>query len=255
MHSHDAAGREVAFSAASAHVPSASRWSRSAAKRIFDVGLVLAAIPLLLPLVGIVALAILALCGRPIIFRQTRAGCYGRPFTIFKFRTMTHRTPERRFDIAAHAAGEITPLGRLLRHLKLDELPQAWNVLRGDMSLVGPRPKVPEQQLIELACRPGLTGPATLAFAREERMFARMPRENLDTFYQEIVLPAKHQLDAHYMAQATVLSDLRILLLTASGRWNISSLNPDRPHVRPDSKKPRLQPALSGAEACRNSAE
>jgi lipopolysaccharide/colanic/teichoic acid biosynthesis glycosyltransferase len=222
---------------------------------MFDVGVILALTPPLLPLLGLIALAIVVFSGRPTIFRQTRSGRYGRPFTIFKFRTMTHGTSERRFDIAAHAANEITALGRLLRRLKLDELPQAWNVLRGDMSLVGPRPKVPEQQLTELECRPGLTGPATLAFACEERMFARIPRENLHTFYQEIVLPAKHRLDAHYMARATVLSDLRILLLTASGRWHISSLNLDRPRVRPDSRKTRLQPGLSGAEACRNSAE
>jgi lipopolysaccharide/colanic/teichoic acid biosynthesis glycosyltransferase len=121
---------------------------------------------------------------------------------------------------ACAASERITSIGMILRRLKLDELPQFFNVLRGDMSLVGPRPRIAEQQIGTFRCKPGITGPATLAFAREETFLAQIPAQSLPQYYRECVLPAKHQLDSAYMARATMSSDLHILLLTALGRWH-----------------------------------
>ena len=221
---HDALDIPVEFGvAASAQAEPLSPWTRSRARRVFDIAFILAISPLLLPAIGVIALAIAVTSGTPIVFRQTRAGRFGRSFTIFKFRTMTHAPANRASAIAAHAADEITTIGRLLRRSKLDELPQALNVLIGDMSLVGPRPKVPAQQQARLDCRPGLTGSATLAFAHEERLFAQIPRDLLDDYYRDVVLPAKHRLDTDYLKRATLLSDLQILRDTALGRWGFAA--------------------------------
>jgi lipopolysaccharide/colanic/teichoic acid biosynthesis glycosyltransferase len=195
-----------------------SGWSTSGAKRLFDIALVLAAAPILLPLLMVVALSICICDGPPILFWQLRIGRGGSPFFIYKFRTMKNKHDEQR-SITSTSQEEITRLGRLLRQFKLDELPQAFNVLLGDMSLVGPRPKIPEQQAGIFSCRPGITGSATLAFACEELLFAQVPREQLPEYYRTQVLPVKMLLDSDYMAQATLLSDVRILLRTVSGSW------------------------------------
>jgi lipopolysaccharide/colanic/teichoic acid biosynthesis glycosyltransferase len=115
-----------------------------------------------------------------------------------------------------------TPVGPFLRRWKLDELPQIWNVLSGDMSLVGARPKLPEHQVCELQCRPGITGAATIAFAREESFLARLPKHDLDDYYRERILPVKHQLDLEYMARATFGSDFKLLIDTVLRRWDTS---------------------------------
>ncbi len=197
-----------------------SAWSLSPAKRIFDIALVCAASPVLCPLLLIIGVAIRLTSPGPAIFRQTRIGARGLPFTILKFRTMIEPDASAGHGLACAAAERITPLGSILRKLKLDELPQFLNVLRGDMSLVGPRPKIAELHSGAFLCRPGITGAATLAFAREESFLSQIPAELLPQYYREHVQPAKHQLDAAYMAQATVSSDLHLLLLTALGRWH-----------------------------------
>jgi lipopolysaccharide/colanic/teichoic acid biosynthesis glycosyltransferase len=110
----------------------------------------------------------------------------------------------------------ITPIGALLRRYKLDELPQFWNVLRGDMSLVGPRPKLPHHEALLMTCRPGITGAATLAFRNEEEFLSEIPEDQLETFYETFVKPAKAHLDLEYMRTATLSSDLRVLWRTAS---------------------------------------
>lgn len=196
-----------------------SRWSRSRAKRILDLALVFACFPVLMPLLVVVGLAVFLTSGAPVIFCQCRLGKSGVPFSIYKFRTMRRAQGRGGSAIASESAKRVTWLGFLLRRSKLDELPQIWNVLAGDMSLVGPRPKVPEQQLRPLPCRPGLTGAATLAFAREESLLAPVPPEALQEFFQDTVLPAKHRIDALYMRNATLRSDLRIVADTILGRW------------------------------------
>lgn len=113
-----------------------------------------------------------------------------------------------------------TSIGRFLRRWKLDELPQLLNVLRGDMSLVGVRPKLPEHQIGNLSCRPGITGAATLAFAQEAAFLADIPKSQLGAYYRAVVLPAKWHLDVNYMAQATFLSDLRIIVDSVVHKWD-----------------------------------
>jgi lipopolysaccharide/colanic/teichoic acid biosynthesis glycosyltransferase len=155
---------------------------------------------------------------------QERIGRNGSRFTIIKFRTMEH------VRIGAHKAvtttenQKFTPVGPFLRKWKLDELPQLLNVLKGDMSLVGPRPKLPNHQVGRLHCRPGITGAATITFAREEEILARLPEHLLDSYYHEVVLPAKFKLDAEYMGQATFWSDLKLLVNTLLRRWDSSHM-------------------------------
>ena len=196
-----------------------SRWTTSPAKRVFDVAALLVFTPLWIPLLFVLAVIVRISSRGPVIFQQRRIGRYGRPFTIYKFRTMRHDPYGRRNAIAAVAVDDITPAGHILRRFKLDELPQLINVLLGHMSLVGPRPKVPEQQLEPLPCNPGITGSATLAFAREEALFSQIPEAELNTFYRDTVLPAKYRLDADYMRCATFARDLSILMDTVLGRW------------------------------------
>lgn len=133
---------------------------------------------------------------------------------------MKHLKKGRHLAVTTAGNQPFTPVGPFLRRLKLDELPQLFNVLAGDMSLVGPRPKLPEHRVADLQCRPGITGAATLAFAREEAVLARLPRHQLDELYHSVVLPAKHALDAGYMASATLRSDFRILWDTILRRWD-----------------------------------
>jgi lipopolysaccharide/colanic/teichoic acid biosynthesis glycosyltransferase len=150
-------------------------------------------------------------------------GRHGRVFTIVKFRTLTHCCAQNAHQAVTTAANQrFTPIGRFLRRWKLDELPQLWNVLAGDMSLVGARPKLPIHQLGELESRPGITGAATLAFAREETILARLPVGDLNGYYNDVILPIKHAIDQEYMARATFASDFRLLVNTVLRRWDSS---------------------------------
>lgn len=124
---------------------------------------------------------------------------------------------ESRAEITTAINQRFTPIGNILRRWKLDELPQVFNVLRGDMSLVGPRPKLANHQVAPLLCRPGITGKATHVFAREEVLLAGIPFDDLDHFYREVVLPMKHALDEQYMASATFRSDLALILKSVLG--------------------------------------
>ena len=196
-----------------------SSWVASGSKRLFDIALVVVFLPVLLPLLIAISIAAYVSDAMPILFRQVRVGRDGRKFTIYKFRTMRHAQVLEEQTIASISQGQITRIGRTLRRLKLDELPQMMNVLKGDMSLVGPRPKIPEHQVATFSCRPGITSPATLAFACEENYFARIPKDLLADYYRFAVLPLKQRLDADYMARATLLSDLVVLFKTATCCW------------------------------------
>jgi lipopolysaccharide/colanic/teichoic acid biosynthesis glycosyltransferase len=194
-----------------------SAWSRSLFKRIFDISCVLMAAPLVLPVCLFVGVGVRLTSRGPVLFKQRRSGLHGVSFTIFKFRTMEHEAVHK---AEATVNQSFTSIGPFLRRWKLDELPQLLNVLLGDMSLVGPRPKVAEQQLGDPICRPGITGAATLVFAYEEAVLTRIPRDLLCEYIRNTVLPAKLELDREYMAEATFLSDLSLIVRTLVRRWD-----------------------------------
>jgi lipopolysaccharide/colanic/teichoic acid biosynthesis glycosyltransferase len=186
-------------------------------RRLFDAVSASAGLVLLLPVFAVLALAIVLDDGPPVLFRQTRIGRGGRPFRLWKFRTM--RVGSRGRAITAAGDHRVTRVGAALRKWKLDELPQLFNVLVGDMSLVGPRPEVPE--FVEpdspvwdavLKVRPGITDLATLFYRSEERLLgaARDPV----AFYRETVLPAKLRLNLKYMASRSFAQDLRLIWLS-----------------------------------------
>jgi len=201
-----------------------SPWSRSSAKRVFDCVCVLSMMPVIIPLFLAVGLAVRLTSSGPVLFLQQRMGRYGRIFTILKFRTMTHCSDSEHQPVTTSGNQCFTSVGPFLRRWKLDELPQLFNVLAGHMSLVGPRPKLPEHAISNLPCRAGITGAATIAFAREEAILDRVPRNHLKSFYHSVVLPAKHQLDADYMAHATFVSDLKLILDSVLRHWDSAIL-------------------------------
>ena len=197
-------------------------WSCSAGKRLFD--LIFAGFFLLLtwPLMLLAALLIKCTSAGPVFFRQIRAGQNGKPFELLKFRSMTHGRRDAGPGVTRQGDPRIFPAGRWLRKWKVDELPQFINVLRGDMSLVGPRPDLPEyiellssDQREVLLLRPGITGAATVQFRHEEELLAQVPPDELQQFYVYRVLPEKVRIDLEYARQATWLGDLRIILRTA----------------------------------------
>lgn len=191
-------------------------------KRLFDFTVALAALYLLtLPMLAI-ALWIKLDSPGPVLFRQVRVGRWGNLFHIWKFRTMVADAPARGPAVTAAGDPRITRAGCFLRATKLDELPQLVNVLLGQMSLVGPRPEVPQYvalyppELREqvLAVRPGLTDPVSLAYADEAQRLAAAADPERE--YREVILPAKLRAAADYAARANLWTDLGVLLRTAA---------------------------------------
>lgn len=199
------------FSRTSADV---SPWCTSTQKRAFDLLCVTPALVLLGPVLGLIAFAVRLSSEGPIIFRQQRVGQHRRLFTIYKFRTMIENSEAIGPGHTATGDPRITRVGKFLRRFKLDEFPQLYNVLRGDMSLVGPRPKLADHEHTSMPCRPGVTGAATLAFRNEQHILCEVDRTQIESFYRRHVVPLKIYLDAQYMWSATLFSDLRILFAT-----------------------------------------
>jgi lipopolysaccharide/colanic/teichoic acid biosynthesis glycosyltransferase len=169
----------------------------------------------------VIAAAVRITSPGPVVFRQSRLGQNGRPFELLKFRTMRHGLLEGVL-LTSRSDSRITALGRWLRAWKLDELPQFVNVVRSDMSLVGPRPDFEsfwEQTDADsrrvLALKPGITGAASLVFRNEEELLAEVPAERRDMFYVKHLLPQKASMDLCYAARANFRSDCKLILLTA----------------------------------------
>jgi lipopolysaccharide/colanic/teichoic acid biosynthesis glycosyltransferase len=186
------------------------------AKRVFDFVCALLGLALLAPLLLLAAAWVKWDSPGPVFFRQERVGRFGVPFRIHKFRTMSHEASQGP-QITVGADSRITRAGAFLRRHKLDELPQLIDVLKGDMSLVGPRPEVPRYVAMYppalrekvLSVRPGITDPASLQFRDESGLLARAADPERE--YVEVVMPAKLQLAAQYVERATLATDLQLI--------------------------------------------
>jgi lipopolysaccharide/colanic/teichoic acid biosynthesis glycosyltransferase len=190
------------------------------AKRLFDLLLSAAGLLLLSPLLLLIALWIRLDSPGPALFRQERVGRFGVPFRIHKFRTMAHAPAAGGPQITIGGDARITRVGHWLRHYKLDELPQLLDVLRGAMSLVGPRPEVPRYVALYpaalrdkvLSVRPGITDLASIEFRDENALLQAAPDPERE--YTEVVLPAKLRYAAEYVDHASLATDLRLIGLT-----------------------------------------
>jgi lipopolysaccharide/colanic/teichoic acid biosynthesis glycosyltransferase len=186
-------------------------------RRIVDFLAALLALAILAPVLAGIAIAVWMSDGSPILFLQARVGRDGRRFQILKFRTMRPDVSGGSITVAGDR--RITRVGRWLRKFKLDELPQFFNVLRGDMSLIGPRPEVPEYVELSnpvwrevLAVRPGITDLATLAYRDEEHLLSSAA--DSDVYYRSVVLPAKLNLNLRYGRSRCVTADVKLLWMT-----------------------------------------
>lgn len=202
-------------------------------KRSFDILAAVFGLLVCAPLFLIISMMILFLMDRPVFFTQGRVGRNGKIFRMVKLRTM--KVAHGGNTITVKGESRITPLGAFLRKYKLDELPEFWNILKGDMSFVGPRPDVPgyadklegDDRLI-LTVRPGLTGVASLRFSYEEELLAKQtdPVKYNDT----ILFPEKVRIDINYIKNRNFWLDLKIILFTLASKklaepWAQSDLN------------------------------
>jgi lipopolysaccharide/colanic/teichoic acid biosynthesis glycosyltransferase len=212
-------------------------------KRAFD--LIFAALGLIVaaPLLAVIALVIKLGDRGPVFFAQQRIGQFGVPFWMYKFRTMVANAEKLGIPLTTRDDPRITHVGHWLRRTKLDELPQLWNVVKGDMSLVGPRPEVPryvalytaeQRQVLEV--RPGITDPASLQFFDEA---CCIDTSNPEMAYVTLILPRKLAINLAYLRRRTLLSDFVVLLATL------------RKLVAPGSRRDAVNPVL---EAERRSA-
>jgi lipopolysaccharide/colanic/teichoic acid biosynthesis glycosyltransferase len=186
-------------------------------ERLFDIVCVAAGLIFLMPVFAAIAALILLSDGPPVFFSQFRTGRKGKLFRIWKFRTM--RAGSAGAAITAAGDARVTRTGAILRRCKLDELPQIFNVLKGDMSLVGPRPEAPQYVQLDapawqavLQVRPGITDLASLLYRDEEKILATFG--NPDAYYRESVLPAKLLLNLAYLRSKSFRRDLKLILLT-----------------------------------------
>ncbi|WP_112238780.1 sugar transferase [Kribbella monticola] len=188
-------------------------------RRVVDVVVVVLLSVVVVPIVALVAVGILLTDGRPVFFRQSRVGENGVRFTLYKLRTM--RVVASGPEVTAAADVRITRLGAVLRRTAIDELPQLWHVLRGQMTLVGPRPesdalasRYPESCRPILLARPGLTGPAQLYY-REKSAVAPPNWSDVEAYYLQVLVPLRVTADQEYLRRPTLGRTLHYLLLTA----------------------------------------
>jgi len=199
-------------------------------KRGFDLVFSLVGLVLALPFLLIFYILVILFSSRPVVFRQVRTGRYGKPFTIYKFRTMKVNSESNTVSVLGDQ--RITLLGAWMRKYKIDELPELWNILKGDMSFVGPRPDLPEymnrlvgEEKRILQLRPGLTGLATLKYHNEEEILSRVT--NPVDFNDSVIWPDKVRINLDYYYNRTFLKDMRIIVksLTRIGSFRAQYLN------------------------------
>jgi lipopolysaccharide/colanic/teichoic acid biosynthesis glycosyltransferase len=192
-------------------------------KRIFDIIASFFGLVLLSPVLLIISLLIKVRMSGPVFFCQKRVGRHGKPFTIYKFRTMIVNHGGNTISVSGE--NRITPLGVSLRKYKFDELPELWNVLKGDMSFVGPRPDMPEyatmlvgeeRQILEL--RPGITGLASMKYANEEELLASV--SDPKKYNDEVIWPDKVRINLEYIQDRSFIGDISIILKTLFGTRN-----------------------------------
>ena len=199
-------------------------------KWLFDKLASLFGLLFLSPILLVVAILIKVKMPGPVLFCQKRVGQYGKLFTVYKFRSMTVKAEasvaSRDSDATSIASTEqnrITPLGEKLRRYKLDELPELWNVLKGDMSFVGPRPDVPgyadqlqgkERDILKL--KPGITGPASLKYRNEEELLASV--DNPAQYNDEVIFPDKVKLNLYYLKHYSFIKDIQMIICTVLGK-------------------------------------
>lgn len=191
-------------------------------KFVFDKIFSLLGLVVLSPILAVVAVLIrVKMPNGPIVFRQKRVGQNGELFTIYKFRTMETEHSGSSISVAGEA--RITPLGAMLRRYKIDELPELWNVLKGDMSFVGPRPDVPgyadklegdAKSILKL--KPGITGPASLKYRNEEELLATV--ENPQQYNDEVIFPDKTRLNLYYLNNYSFMKDMQMIFCTILGK-------------------------------------
>jgi len=187
-------------------------------KRMFDLFVALMGLFLTWPLLAIIAIAVKLDSPGPVFFRGQRVGRFGHRFSMYKFRSMVAGAARKGPGITASGDARVTRIGKILRRTKLDELPQLINVVRGEMSLVGPRPEdpryvalyTPEQRRV-LSVRPGVTSMASVKYRNEE---AILSQGNLDDVYVNKVMPEKLAVDLAYLDEQTFWRDLGVLGLT-----------------------------------------
>ena len=192
-----------------------------AAKRAMDIAISAAALCVLWPVLLLIALAIVVDDPGPVFYRQVRVGRSGKPFRIFKFRTMVVDADKKGLSITVGRDSRITRVGAFLRRSKLDELAQLLNVLCGQMSFVGPRPEVPRyvamytpyQQPV-LLVRPGITDYASIAYRNENDLLAGA--DDPERMYIDVIMPDKIELNMKYLREISPLADLRLILSTLS---------------------------------------
>ena len=188
-------------------------------KRLLDVVISAAALAVLSPLLLVIAAAVRLDSRGPVFYRQERVGRNGKPFRIFKYRTMVTDADRIGPEITIGRDSRITKVGAVLRSTKLDELAQLLNVLRGEMSFVGPRPEVPKYvamytpyQRQVLLVRPGITDYASIAYRRESELLGKAA--DPEKCYVEEIMPAKLELNMQYLREISPLTDLRLILRT-----------------------------------------
>ena len=191
-------------------------------KYIFDRIVSLVGLLFLWPVLLVVAVLIrVRMPGGPVLFRQKRVGKDGRLFTMVKFRSMIVDHDGSSVSVAGES--RITPLGAKLRKYKLDELPELWNVLIGEMSFVGPRPDVPgyadvltgdEREVLKL--RPGITGPASLKYRNEEELLALV--DDPQKYNDQVIFPDKVRINRYYLHHYSFLMDIKLIYATVFGK-------------------------------------